>query len=61
MKKFINFLMTLLIFFFRFTVAKYYTSTKHSAMKNHKRSNIDNFLKEKEFDLPVLSNVTDNV
>ena len=61
MKKFINFLMTLLIVFFIFAVVKYYTSTKHSAIKNHKRSNIDNILKEKKFDLPVLINDTDNV
>ena len=36
--------MTLLIVFFIFAVVKYYTSTKHSAIKNHKRSNIDNII-----------------
>ena len=44
-----------------FSVFKYYTSSKNIVSKDYNRSNIDQILKEKISNLPVLKNDTNNV
>ncbi len=61
MGKFLNILMLLLIFFFIFTIYKYYSSNKNISEKNFNRLNIDKILKEKIQNLPILANDTNNV
>ena len=61
MGKFLNILMLLLIFFFIFTIYKYYSSNKNISEKNFNRLNIDKILNEKIQNLPILANDTNNV
>ena len=53
--------MLLIIFFFIFIVYKYYSSNINITTKHYNRLNIDQILKEKIKDLPVLVNDTNNV
>ena len=53
--------MFLLIIIFIFSIYNYYSSNKNVDAKNYNRENIDQILKEKIIDLPVLKNDTDNI
>ena len=53
--------MFLLIIIFILSIYNYYSSNKNVDAKNYNRKNIDQILKEKIIDLPVLKNDTDNV
>ncbi len=53
--------MFLLIIIFILSIYNYYSSNKNIDAKNYNRKNIDQILKEKIIDLPVLKNDTDNV
>ena len=56
-----NTIMVLLTFIFLLSIYNYYSSNKNVDAKNYNRENIDQILKEKIIDLPVLKNDTDNV
>ena len=61
MIKIFNIIMFLLIIIFILSIYNYYSSNKNVDAKNYNRENIDQILKEKIIDLPVLKNDTDNV
>ena len=61
MIKIFNIIMFLLIIIFIFSIYNYYSSNKNIDAKNYNRKNIDQILKEKIIDLPVLKNDTNNV
>ena len=61
MIKIFNIIMFLIIFIFTLSIYNYYSSNKNVDAKNYNRKNIDQILKEKIIDLPVLKNDTDNV
>ncbi len=61
MIKIINIIMFLLIVTFTISVYNYYSSNKNIDTKNYNRKNIDQILKEKISDLPVLKNDTNDV
>ena len=61
MYKIINILLFSLIVLFFFMSFRYYSSNVNISNKNFIRSNIDQILREKISDLPILSNDTDNV
>ena len=61
MYKVFNFLLFSLIIIFMLSVFKYYTSSKNIVSKDYNRSNVDQILKEKISNLPVLKNDTNNV
>ena len=53
--------MLLLIVIFILSIFKYYSSNKNLDSKNFNRSNIDQILKSKINNLPILTNDTDNI
>ena len=53
--------MFLLIVFFILSIYNYYSSNKNIDVKNYNRKNIDQVLKEKIGNLPVLENDTNSV
>ena len=59
--KVLNIIMTLLIISFVISIFKYYSSNKNMTEKNYNRINIDEILKEKISDLPILPNDTNDV
>ena len=61
MNKISNILMFILIIIFIFSIFKYYLSDKNIVIKKTNRTNMDEILKQKIVDLPVLSNDTNNV
>tara|TARA_B100000941_G_C28432158_1_gene514857 strand:+ start:430 stop:693 length:264 start_codon:yes stop_codon:yes gene_type:complete len=61
MNKSINIFMLLLIGIFILSIFKYYSSNKNLDTKNFNRSNIDQILKSKINNLPILTNDTDNI
>ncbi len=61
MSKILNILMIFLIIIFLIVIFKYYSSNKNIKIKNYNRSNIDQILKERISDLPILANDTDDV
>jgi len=61
MYKILNTLMILIIILFTFTIYKYYSSNKNIENRDYNRLNIDEILKEKLNNLPVLSNDTNDV
>ena len=61
MIKILNVIMFLLIIIFILGIYNYYSSNKNVDAKNYNRKNIDQILKEKITDLPVLKSDTDNV
>ena len=61
MNKSINIFMLLLIGIFILSIFKYYSSNKNLDTKNYNRSNIDQILKSKINNLPILTNDTDNI
>ena len=61
MIKMFNTIMFLLTFIFLLSIYNYYSSNKNVDAKNYNRENIDQILKEKIIDLPLLKNDTNNV
>ena len=61
MSRVLNLIMFLFVIFFIFTISKYYFSNKNVDLKKNNRSNIDQILKEKINNLPVLTNDTNDV
>tara|TARA_B100000963_G_C22446245_1_gene588982 strand:- start:128 stop:391 length:264 start_codon:yes stop_codon:yes gene_type:complete len=61
MYKIFNILILLIIILFFLAISKYYYSSKNMEIKNYNRLNINEILKEKIRDLPVLANDTNNV
>ena len=61
MHKFFNILMFLTIIFFILIVYKHYSSSKIISAKKFNRLNIDEILKNKVQNLPILANDTNNV
>ena len=61
MIKAFNIFMVFIIFVFILSISNYYFSKKNINSKNFNRSNIDQILKEKITDLPILFNDTNNV
>ena len=61
MIKIFNIIMFLLIIIFILNIYNYYSSNKNIDAKNYNRKNIDQILKEKIIDLPILKNDTNNV
>ena len=61
MYKIFDIIMFIFIIFFIFLVYSYYSSNINIDTKDFNRSNIDQILKEKIIDLPVLANDTNNV
>ena len=61
MIKMFDTIMFLLTFIFLLSIYNYYSSNKNVDAKNYNRENIDQILKEKIIDLPVLKNDTNNV
>ena len=61
MYKLLNILMVLLILFFVYNIFKFYSSNKNLNNRSFNRSNIDEILKKKIKDLPILDNDTNNV
>ena len=61
MYKIINILLFCLVVSFFYTSFRYYSSNVNINNKNYIRSNINQILKKKVSDLPILSNDTDNV
>jgi len=61
MIKIFNIIMFLLVIIFIFSIYNHYSSNKNIDAKNYNRKNIDQILKKKIIDLPVLKNDTDNV
>ena len=61
MIKILNIIMFLLIIFFILSIYSYYSSNKNIDAKNYNRENIDQILKEKISNLPILENDTNNV
>ena len=61
MYKITNILLFCLVVSFFYTSFKYYSSNVNINNKNYIRSNINQILREKVSDLPILSNDTDNV
>jgi len=56
-----NTIMILLIITFLFTIFKYYSSNKNMNKKNYNRQNIEEIIKDKISNLPILLNDTNNV
>ena len=61
MYKVLNILMITIIIIFIFIIYKHYSSNKTIDAKDYNRSNINEILKEKISNLPVLNNDTNNV
>ena len=61
MYKIINIFMIVLTIFFIFITFRYYLSNKNISNKDYNRVNIDEILKEKLENLPVLKSDTSNV
>ena len=61
MIKILNIIMFLLIIFFIIFIYSYYSSNKNINAKNYNRENIDQILKEKISNLPILENDTNNI
>lgn len=61
MKKIIDLLLIIIIFSFFFSIINFYFSEKNIKQTNLNRINIDEILKKKSLNLPVLDNDTNNV
>ena len=61
MYKVFNMLFLILIIIFYSSIYKYYSSNKNFQSKDFNRNNIDQIIKDKISDLPVLTNDTNNV
>ena len=61
MIKILNIIMFLVTIIFILSIYNYYSSNKNVDTKSYNRKNIDQILKEKIIDLPILKNDTNNV
>ena len=61
MNKIFNLILIFLIITFFLNILNYYVSNKNINVKDYNRSNIDQILKEKISNLPILINDTNNV
>ena len=61
MIKLINIFFFILVLSFFFNTYKYYSSNRNIEAKNFNRNNIDNIIKNKIINLPILQNDTNNV
>ena len=61
MSKSLNILFLILIIIFYFTIYKYFSFSKHLDSRNYNRNNINQIIKDKTSDLPILDNNTNNV
>lgn len=61
MNKIINFFLIIIIFLFFFGVVNYYFSEKNIKETNLNRLNIDEVLKKKSLNLPILESDTVNI
>ena len=61
MYKIINLFFAIIIFLFFFNIYKYYSSNKNIKNTNLNRSNIEEILKTKISNIPILENDTNNV
>ena len=61
MTKVINFLFLILVLIFFSLTYRYYSSNKNIEAKNFNRSNINEIINTKVFNLPVLNDDTSNV
>ena len=61
MQRVINIFIFLIIFCYIFSIFRYYSSEKNVEIKNFNRKNVDEILKDKISQLPVLANDTENV
>ena len=61
MNKIINLFLMILVILFFFNIFKYYSSSKNIKNINLNRSNIEEILKTKISNIPILENDTDNI
>ena len=61
MKNIINLLLIFLIFFFFLSIINYYFSEKNIKKTNLNRVNINEILKKKSLNLPIIESDTENV
>ena len=61
MYKTVNIIFFLLVLFFFWNVYIYYSSTINIKIKEFNRNNIDQIIKEKTSNIPILKNDTNNV
>ena len=61
MYKLINLLLIIIVFLFFFYTLKYYSSNKNIKKINLNRSNVEEILRTKISNLPILKNDTNNV
>ncbi len=61
MHKVLNIIFIITIILFIFNIFQYYSSNKNIIIKSFNRNNIEDILKNKTSDLPVLVNDTNNV
>ena len=61
MRKIFNLIYLIIILLFFFSIFKFYISSKNIDNINLNRSNIDDILKTKITNIPILENDTDNV
>ena len=57
----LNIIFSILIIIFFLTVYKYYSSTKLLESRDFNRNNIEQIIKDKTQDLPILLNDTNNI
>ena len=57
----LNIIFSILIIIFFLTIYKYYSSAKLLESRDFNRNNIDQIIKDKISDLPILDNNTNNV
>ena len=61
MNKILNLFMFILIIFFVFNIFMYYVSNKNIDLKKLNRNNIEQILKKKKANLPILVNDTNDI
>tara|TARA_B100000941_G_C28506298_1_gene557538 strand:- start:2233 stop:2496 length:264 start_codon:yes stop_codon:yes gene_type:complete len=61
MYRILNISLFILIIIFISVIIKYYSSNKNINIKKYNRTNIDQILKEKVSNLPILENDTSNI
>ena len=61
MYKMLNIFFIILILLFTLSIYKHYVSKKNLKIKDFNRSNIEEIIRKKALDLPILANDTNNV
>ena len=61
MSKIFNFFLGIIILFFFFNIYSFYSSNKNLESKEFNRSNIDQIIKKRISNLPILKNDTNNI